>query len=193
MEQETLNSVLENHRLWLYGKGGAMANLWGADLRGCDLCGADLRYANLWGANLSEANLKDCDLDGTDLTGANLSGATGLLDASIWMSENLEKTVDGYIAYKSFGSSYPPPATWKIEPDAVISEVVNPLPTLVCACGVNVSTKSPTQPRGEVWKVLIRWEWLPGVVVPYNTDGKFRCSKVQLISKVPSKLGEKEG
>ena len=35
-----------------------------------------------------------------------------------------------------------------------------------------------------IWKVLIRWEWLPGVCVPYNTDGKIRCERVQLLEIV---------
>ena len=63
MENEELKKVLELHKKWLNDeKGGARANLCGADLReanlwGADLRGANLREANLWGANLREANL----------------------------------------------------------------------------------------------------------------------------------------
>lgn len=38
--------------------------------------------------------------------------------------------------------------------------------------------------KGETWKVLIRWEWLCGVCVPYMTDGKIRCERVELIGVV---------
>lgn len=39
----------------------------------------------------------------------------------------------------------------------------------------------------DVWKVLIRWEWLAGVCVPYNTDGKIRCERVKLVEIVENK------
>ena len=42
-----LNQVLEQHRLWLNGKGGKCANLMGANLRRANLMGASLRDANL--------------------------------------------------------------------------------------------------------------------------------------------------
>ena len=69
----------------------------------------------------------------------------------------------------------------------MITEVVNPLPTVDCACGVNVATLDWVKRHGgdrPIWRGLIRWEWLPGVVVPYNTDGKFRCGKVELLGIV---------
>ncbi len=87
-----LKKILEEHLLWLNGKGGRRANLRGADLRGanlCDadlsganLCGADLRGANLCGADLFGANLRDADLRGADLCNANLSRAS--MDQMIW-------------------------------------------------------------------------------------------------------------
>ena len=67
-----LKKILEEHLLWLNGKGGRRANLRGADLRGANLCGADLSGANLCGADLSGANL----------CGANLSRAS--MDQMIW-------------------------------------------------------------------------------------------------------------
>ena len=62
-----LKKILEEHLLWLNGKGGRRA-----DLRGADLCGANLRRANLCDANLCGANLR----------GANLSRAS--MDQMIW-------------------------------------------------------------------------------------------------------------
>ena len=80
MTKEELKKVLELHKKWLNDeKGGARADLrgadlWGANLRGADLRGADLRGANLRGADLWGANLWGTDLRGANLWGANLRG-----------------------------------------------------------------------------------------------------------------------
>jgi hypothetical protein len=39
-------------------------------------------------------------------------------------------------------------------------------------------------PGKTIWKCLIEWAWLPGVIVPFGTDGKIRCERVRLIEKV---------
>ena len=70
-----LKKILEEHLLWLNGKGGRRANLRGADLRGANLRGADLRGADLRGANLCDANLRGADLRGANLCDANLCDA----------------------------------------------------------------------------------------------------------------------
>jgi len=160
------------------------ADLSGADLTNADLTAADLGGADLSGADLTNADLTAADLTNADLSGANLSGVKGLLDPIDWMRDNLEKTEEGYIAYKTFGDYQPAPNYWNIKAGAEITEIVNPLPTLDCACGINVATKNWSGFEGEIWKVLIKWEWLPSVVVPYNTDGKFRCGRVKLLEIV---------
>jgi len=35
-----------------------------------------------------------------------------------------------------------------------------------------------------VWRCRIEWMDLAGVVVPYNTDGKARCSRLRLLEAV---------
>jgi hypothetical protein len=162
------------------------ANLRRANLSGTNLSDANLSCADLRRANLSYANLSDADLSDANLSDANLSGAKGLLDPIKYIDENFEKTEDGIIVYKSFGEHYASNSNWKIEQGAIIEEIVNPLPTVTCGCGVNVGTQkwvkeNCTQP---VWECLIKWEWLPGVVVPYQTTGKIRASKVQLIKQL---------
>ena len=67
-----LKKILDEHLLWLNGKGGSRANLRNADLSNADLRDADLRGANLRCANLSNADLSDADLRDADLFGANL-------------------------------------------------------------------------------------------------------------------------
>ena len=105
------------------------------------------------------------------------------------MEANFERTKDGYIVYKTFGAYNAPPETWKIEKDSIIEEVCNPNRTNQCGCGINVATldwveKDNLYSDRKVYKLLIRFEWLPGVVVPYGTDGKIRCSRAQIIGEV---------
>jgi hypothetical protein len=126
-----------------------------------------------------------------NLTGANLTGADNLFDALGYVTDTFEATSDGVIVYKFQAESprYAPNPAWKFEPGSILTEVVNPLPTLHCACGVNVATrewcdKNYASKPGRLWKCLIRWAWLVGVVVPYRTDGKIRASRVELIEVV---------
>ena len=167
------------------------ADLSDADLRRANLSGADLRRANLRRANLRRANLRRADLrradlSDADLSGANLSGSKGLLDAINYMEARFERTDEGYIVYKTFGENYSAPELWKIEPGEIIEETVNCDRTTECGCGINVAPLEWVRRNGrnQPYKLLIRWEWLPGVVVPYNTDGKIRCSKAQILEAV---------
>jgi hypothetical protein len=88
MNQDELNKILADHKVWLRGDGGKRANLWGANLWGADLRGADLRGAYLRGANLRNANLWGADLWGAYLRGADLRGAylrgANLRNANLW-------------------------------------------------------------------------------------------------------------
>ena len=187
-EQLQLQAILDAHALWLVdSKTGSRANLSWANLSGANLSGANLYGANLYEANLSEANLSRANLSWANLSEANLSGATGLPDAAAWIAANFKRTRGGILVYKSFGDHYSSPQSWTIEPGAEISETVNPLPTLDCACGVNVATLDWCRDNstGDVWELLVRWEWMIGAVVPYHTDGKFRVPRAKLIRVVP--------
>ena len=193
-----ISEKIELHRKWLRGESdGVKANLSGANLSGANLSYANLSYANLSGAdlsyaNLSYANLSGADLSGADLSGANLSyanlsGAKGLLSAIDFLKEHFEMTNEGFIAYKTFGSEYNPPEKWVIQPGSVITENVNFDTANTCACGINVAPLKWVQNAyggDDIWKVLIRFEWLAGVCVPYNSDGKIRCERVQLLEIV---------
>ena len=103
------------------------------------------------------------------------------------MEAHFERTTDGYIVYKCFGGMYVAPDNWDIKPGSVIEEEVNPNRTNACGCGINVATLDWVRakyPRKQAYKLLIRWEWLPGVVVPYNTNGKIRCARAEIIERV---------
>ncbi len=163
------------------------ANLIDANLSGANLRGADLRCANLRDANLRDANLSDANLSGAELINANLSGADGLLDPEYWIGQ-FETTPDGVIVYKKIGrTAYRCPADWEISPGAVLTEVCNPCRTVDCGSGVNFGTEAwcrNNYNEATLWRCLIRWAWLPGVVVPYNTDGKARCARLQLLEPI---------
>ena len=140
--------------------------------------------------DLSSADLSGSNLRSADLRSADLSGSNGIMSAIAFMDAHFERTPDGFLAYKTFGSSYSPNSDWKIEPGSVLTEVVNPDRTCSCGCGINVAPLSWVKDnatnggRLSIWKVLIRWEWLMGVVVPFGSDGKVRCEKVELIEVV---------
>lgn len=135
------------------------------------VCEYDLSRANLSGANLSRANLR---------------GADGLMSSIAYIDAHFERVEKGFIAYKTFGGRYAPPSKWTIAPESIIEENVNPCRTDDCGCGINVAPLEWVKKnyRGDIWKCLIEWAWLPGVVVPYGTDGKIRCERVRLLEKV---------
>jgi hypothetical protein len=167
MKIDDLTKILDLHKEWLRDE-------------------PDGVRADLTDANLTRANLTRADLTRADLTGADLTGAKKLLSAINYLDANFERTDDGYIVYKTFGGMYRPNPAWKVEPGAVINENVNALRTNDCGCGINVATLKWVKNNytGEIWKCLIRWPWLAGVVVPYNTDGKIRCERVELVEVV---------
>ena len=181
-----LQETLRLHKMWLDGKdGGKRADLSGANLRGANLSGADLSCADLSRADLSGANLRSADLRGANLSSADLSGCIGLLSQSEFCA-TLESTSEGLIAYKRIGSTdYNSGEKWANPvPGMEIAEVCNGVRTDLCGCGVNVGTITWCRNYCEnqpLWKVLIRWAWAPGIVVPYCTDGKFRCERCELV------------
>ena len=178
------------------------ADLSRADLRGADLSDADLSDADLSRADLSDADLSDADLSRADLRGADLSRADlsradlrgvdlsraeGVLSSIDFMNEHFEKIDEGYIAYKTFGTFYSINPNWKIKVGEVIEENVNFDRNNECGCGINVATYNWIKTQtgdSPVYKVLIRNEWLMGVCVPYLSDGKIRCERVEILGVV---------
>ena len=162
------------------------ANLSYASLSSADLSSADLRYADLSSADLSYANLRSANLSSADLRYANLSYAKNLLSQTQYIKDNFKKSKNGIIVYKTFGEINAPNDTWMIKPKSILEEVVSPCRTIDCACGINVGTLAWVKSNTikEIWQCLIRWEWMVGVVVSYNTDGKIRTEKLQLIKKI---------
>ena len=163
MNAEQLKAILEAHAEYLETGDESKR----ADLRSADLRSADLRSANLrW---------------------ADLSGVKNLLDPVAYVAENFKRVRGGIEVWKRIGGQYAVPESWVIEAGSEISEVVNPLPTCDCACGVNVGTEEWCRRNyvdAPLWRCLVKWEWMPSLVVPYNTDGKVRVGRVKLVELV---------
>ena len=118
----------------------------------------------------------------------DLSGCKGLTSHKDFL-KNFKKTKNGVIVYKAIGNThYSLPDYWEIKEGKYLEETVNPLPTVVCGCGVNFATKEWIEKEFsdayDLWECLIEWEDLVDVVVPYNTDGKARCARLKLIKKI---------
>ncbi len=193
-----IQEVLRLHKQWWAQEEGGCcadlrnailcnADLSNADLRNANLCDADLSNANLRNANLRNANLCDADLYDADLYDADLSSAKNIENQSSadYIMACFDKTRDGIIAYKTFNNYQQINPRWVIEEGSIIEENVNYNRTNECGCGINVATMDWVKTNGcqgkDIWECLIKWEWLPDVVVPYHTDGKIRAGRVQLI------------
>ncbi len=173
----------------LSGAGLSGAGLSGANLRGANLLDADLSGANLRDADLRDANLRGTDLRGADLRGTNLSGVKGLLLAATWLARYFKSDKYGYIVYKKQQGNYTSPSNWSFNPGKILNEVPSPSRVNDCACGINFATcKWINDMYGinasPIWKCRIAWKDLTDVVVPYNTDGKARCARLELIEIV---------
>jgi uncharacterized protein YjbI with pentapeptide repeats len=177
------------------------ARLYGAELNRAQLNRAQLNRAQLNGAQLNDAELNGAQLnraqlDGAQLNGADLSGAIGLLSASEWLQKNCEQDEYGYIVYKRFGATtYSSPKQWIVEKGQYITEVADSSRTITCGCGINVGTLAwctENYTSEALWKCRIRVRNddgtfcadLAGVIVPYNTDGKFRCERLELLEPI---------
>lgn len=184
---------LENSDLSLADLKGAYltaANLCDADLYLASLRDTDLTWTILRNANLIRADISNSILKITDLRYANLSRSKGLLDPIKYLELNFEKTNEGYIVYKSFEANIAPSYHLNIEQGLIIEEIVNPDRTCVYGSGIEVASREliKNNKNKNIFKLLIRWEWLPGVVVPYNTNGYIRCSKAQILEAVEDKI-----
>jgi len=157
-----------------------------ADFTGAVLTGAVLTDADFTGAVLTRANFTDAVLRGADF-----SGSKGLLTSKKFLSQ-FKKDKSGIYVYKTFGAYKTPPATWIIEKDSIIEETVNPDRCTECGSGINFATldwiKNDSKAKKKnIWLCKILWEDTADVIVPYNTDGKARCARLQLVKIVEEK------
>lgn len=203
---ESVESILRDHEKWLDNStSGKQADLSNLNLTRMNFSRRDMRKVNLsgstlWGADftdtkLNEADLCDTVLKYTILRGANLSGAKGI-ESQIDFISSFQKTPKGIIVYKYFGrNEMDLPLHGEVRPGAIIKETVNPdRGCLASSSGIYVASLEWV--KGYVtwlhqqnswigiWRCLIRWEWLPGIIVPFYSDGEFRTERLELLEEV---------
>jgi len=148
--------------------------------------------SNLRNSKFIGAKFEKVYFDNSNLLYVDFSQSTGLISPIDYLKENFEWTDKGLIVYKIFDLYYSSP--WgDLKPGMIINEEVNHDRTLNCACGINVTNKQRlnnmlhrvllSKLNGIVWECLIRNKWLPCVVVPYNTSGKIRAGRIELIKE----------
>ena len=173
------------------------AKIFCSDLTNANLNNATCALTDFSYSAFVDAYMINTCLEDAKFYKANLSGAIGLLDPIIFLNSKFTKTNDGYIAYKVFNCYYFSPLYWEIDENSILVENVDFDRSVSCSYGINVTTfddalqhsrtiydKKLLEHIPDVWKVLIKWEWLPLVVVPFNATNAFRCGKVQLLEKV---------
>jgi hypothetical protein len=141
------------------------------------------RFVRWHGA--SYADLSDADLSGANLSGANLSQCKNLPLPSAYLSK-FTADIDGVIVYRAQNGQHNHPDGWIFEPGKFLTETPNPDRGTECGCGVNFATLEWARSNydGPYWQCRIRWADLCDVVVPFGTDGKARCARLELIKVV---------
>ena len=164
-----------------------------SELRNVNFANSDFSFACLFEATIERCNFSNSDmfevrLEGAKLVGVNLSGASNWFDPIKFMKDNFETCSDGFIVYKAINNkTYDSPRHWKIASGEYLEEVVNPSIFDACGCGVSFGTfewVKNAYPTSSIWRCIIEWQDLLGVVVPFHTDGKARCSRLRLLEEV---------
>lgn len=165
---------------------------------------SEIEHTNFGGVGFYNTEFSSCSMSSinfvnTDLNavtffedtwgaGINLSGAQSFPSTSDFIEKHFEATKEGIIVYKTFGTNYPIPKYWTIEPNSVITEVVNFNKNELCGCGINVApyqwVLDGAKSSDYIYKLLIKWEWLAGVCVPFNSTGQIRCEKAMILEKI---------
>lgn len=171
----------------------AYCNIDNTKFKGCKFSNASLNHSFIGDTSvLNAVDLSNSTfyrfITKTSLGQANISNSKDLLSPIDFLNETFEKTEEGYIVYKTFEHFHAKNPNWVIEPENIITEVCNFSRETECGCGINVASldwvKLHCIPSQTIYKLLIRYEWLSGVCVPYNTDGKIRCERAQIIGEV---------
>jgi len=167
----TIKKTLENAK-------SEEAYLWGADLRGADLRGsylrgAYLREADLRGANLGEAeNVPYKFFDSLNI----LRFQKGKLRAFKFLDGNQSPIQDNKITYE-VGKTI----TLKNGDKSDLT---------LCAEGLNVATLEWCLREGNIDShnfIEVEFYAKDILAIPFNSDGKFRVSKLKVVREIPKK------
>ena len=141
-------------------------------------------------AKFAKCELRDCFIVDCNFGASNFSQTEGLHSQTTILENKFEKTDEGYICYKIFDLYHTPPETWDIEEGSIITEVVNQTRSVACAAGIHVGDRAwmkhttETRDTKEIWKCLIKFEWLADVCVPFSNEGKIRVGKLKILERV---------
>lgn len=123
-------------------------------------------------------------------------GGRDEFDPSLYVRSYFHKVSHGYIGFKSFCEAHKPfgnPSSWEINHGSVIEEVCDSDVNKECSYGISFGSFEYmrktyiTNGCMDIHAILIRNEDIFGVCVPYNTDGKLRTSRLQILNKVEIK------
>lgn len=173
---------------------------------GCDLTEAFFQWTidiifdtcNVDGLHMSGHRYGKLEIKNSDVEKLNtrtiqnltLSNCSNDYSPTEFLKENFKWTDEGIIAYKTFNELFSPPDHWNIERGEVLTENVDFDEQNDCSYGINVGTEQWVRKNclNRVWKVLIPYEALPETIVPYDSDGKIRTSKIRLLHVVDQKF-----
>ena len=188
------------------------SNIWSTSFKKSKISKTNFTDADIDTNSFDCAEIRECDFTNSvwnecSFTQSNFSGSKGLISSIDYLEKNFKKTEQGYITYKKFGQFYDTPNYWDIREGSILNEVINSNRFEDCGAGINVSTLNwldehflfaatlygfSAKEKTGIWEVLIPFEWLSGVCVPYNTDGKIRCERVKLIKELTVEELDKE-
>lgn len=144
-------------------------------------------------SNFIDCNLKRITILDINAQETNFSNCEMNYNPVKFLENNFEFTSEGMIGYKIFGLHYQSPKEWDIKEGGIINTSGNTDIFISCASGFNIGSKLWIMQNGNlssiVWKVLVPYKSLCGVVVPYNSDGKIRVvgADVVLLSQTTIK------
>lgn len=167
-------------------------NAKGSRIIDCDFDKATMYQANFRNSILKDSSFLNASIDEVNFYDADISGVK--LDSPIdYMRKQFESSpTGGYYGYKFFNYFRRAPSYWILEENQIISESVNYDKSLVGGSGIHIGgldcikrmiKLNPELKEQKIWKVYIAPEWLPGVVVPFNSDGDIRCERCQLVKE----------
>lgn len=188
------------------------SSIWSTSFKRSKISKTNFTDADIDTNSFDCAEIKECDFTNSiwnrcSFTESSFSGSKGLISSIDYLEKTFKKTEQGYITYKKFGQFYDTPNYWDIREGSVLNEVINSNRFEDCGAGINVSTLNwldehllfaatlygfSAKDKTDIWEVLIPFEWLSGVCVPYNTDGKIRCERVKLIKELTKEELNKE-
>lgn len=147
-----------------------------SDFSGADLTNADLSHSDLSHAIFRNTNFTNTNLERANIECAEFDNCIGLLDPSDWIEENFDSDDEGIIVYKEF--------TWNMP--RLNFSMVHPSRTMLSGSGISFAPLAYLKTRGSspIFRCRILWRDAPSIVVPFNTEGVARCSRLQVIEKV---------